>query len=153
RRLAAEAADAALAQVRRAVALAPGAGGRRARRERRAGRRRRALGCAPQLAGRLNEVQALVSVLALAVGAVNVFGAWAVSRRRAGVARLFMLAAAVLTVAGVAYAFTFAGAWWILISGCVLTVVASYLNARLVLGSVAWPNHLARAAAMAALVL
>ena len=98
-------------------------------------------------------MHALVSVLALAVGAVNVFGAWAVSRRRAVVARLFMLAAAVLTVAGVAYAFSFTGAWWILIVGCALTVTASVLNARLVLGSVAWPNHLARAAAMAALIV
>jgi len=98
-------------------------------------------------------VQLLVCLLALAGGAVNVFGAWAVSRRRAVVARLFMLAAAVLTVAGVAYAFSFEGAWWILLAGCVLTVIASFLNARLVIGTVVWPNHLARAAAMAALVV
>lgn len=95
----------------------------------------------------------LVCLLALALGAVNVFGAWAVSRRRAVVARLFMLAAAVLTVAGVAYAFSFAGAWWILLTGAVLTVVASFLNARLVLGRVTWPNHLARVAGVAALVI
>lgn len=98
-------------------------------------------------------MQLLVCVLALAGGAVNVFGAWAVSRRRAAVARLFMLAAVVLTVAGVAYAFSFAGAWWILLAGSVLTVFASFLNARLVLGAVAWPNHLARVAAMTALVV
>lgn len=95
----------------------------------------------------------LVCLLALVLGAVNVFGAWAVSRRRPVVARLFMLAAAVLTVAGVAYAFTFAGAWWILVVGSALTVVASFLNARLVIGKVAWPNHLARFAAVAALVV
>lgn len=95
----------------------------------------------------------LVCLLALAGGAVNVFGAWAVARRRAVVARVFMLAAAVLTVAGVAYFFRFTGAWWILLAGCVLTVTASFLNARLVIGTVAWPNHLARAAAMVGLVM
>lgn len=98
-------------------------------------------------------MQLLVCLLALALGAVNVFGAWAVSRRRAVVARLFMLAATVLTVAGVAYAFSFVGAWWILLAGSVLTVIASFLNARLVIGRVAWPNHLARIAAVACLVI
>lgn len=95
----------------------------------------------------------LLCLLALIAGTVNVFGAWAVSRRRPVVARVFMLAATVLTVAGIAYAFRFQGAWWILLTGSVLTVVASYLNARLVIGTVSWPNHLARGAAMLALVL
>jgi len=98
-------------------------------------------------------VHLLLCLLALIAGTVNVFGAWAVSRRRPVVARLFMLAAAVLTVAGVAYAFKFAGAWWILLTGSALTVVASFLNARLVIGTVKWPNHLLRVAAMVGLVL
>lgn len=95
----------------------------------------------------------LLCLLALIAGTVNVFGAWAVTRRRPVVARLFMLAAAILTVAGIAYAFRFEGAWWILLTGSALTVVASYLNARLVIGTVSWPNHLVRAAVMVALVL
>ena len=94
----------------------------------------------------------LVTVLGLVTAAVNVFGAWAVSRRRPLVSRLFMLSAAVMTVAAVAYAFTFTGAFWILASGAVLTFVASFLNARLVLGEVRWQNHVARGAVLAGLV-
>lgn len=94
----------------------------------------------------------LVTVLGLVTAAVNVFGAWAVSRRRPLVSRLFMLAAAVMTVASVAYAFTFTGAFWILASGAVLTFVASFLNARLVLGQVRWQNHVARGAVLVGLV-
>ncbi len=94
----------------------------------------------------------LVTVLGLATAAVNVFGAWAVSRRRPLVSRLFMLAAAVITVASVAYAYSFPGSFWILLTGALLTFVASFLNARLVLGVVRWQNHLARGAALAGLM-
>ncbi len=94
----------------------------------------------------------LVTVLGLATAAVNVFGAWAVSRRRPLVSRLFMLAAAVVTVASVAYAYSFRGAFWLLLAGALLTFVSSLLNARLVLGVVVWQNHLARGAALAALL-
>ena len=80
-------------------------------------------------------------------------GAWAVSRRRPLVSRLFMLAASVTTVAAVAYAFLFTGAFWILLSGAALTFVSSFLNARLVLGAVTWQNHLARALVLAGLVV
>lgn len=85
--------------------------------------------------------------------AVNAFGAWAVSRRRPMVARLFLLAAMVLTVAGVAYAYRSPGAWWILFGGALLAFVASFLHARLVLGHVAWANHAARGLAFAATLL
>lgn len=95
----------------------------------------------------------LVAVLGLVTAAVNVFGAWAVSRRRPLVSRLFMLAASVTTVAAVAYAFLFTGAFWILLSGAALTFVSSFLNARLVLGEVRWQNHLARALVLAGLVV
>lgn len=94
----------------------------------------------------------LVTVLGLATAAVNVFGAWAVSRRRPLVSRLFLLAAAVMTVASVAYAYAFRGAFWILAAGALLTFGSSLLNAKLVLGEVRWQNHLARGVALAALV-
>ncbi len=82
--------------------------------------------------------------------AVNAFGAWAVSRRRPLVARLFLLAAMVLTVAGVAYGYRASGAWWVLLAGALVAYLASFLHARLVLGKVVWSNHVARGAAFAA---
>jgi hypothetical protein len=97
-------------------------------------------------------VHVLVTVLGLLTAAVNVFGAWAVSRRRPLVSRLFMLAAAVVTVAAVAYAYSFPGSFWLLLAGAVLTFASSFLNARLVLGVVVWQNHLARAGALAVLL-
>jgi len=97
-------------------------------------------------------VHVLVTVLGLATAAVNVFGAWAVSRRRPLVSRLFLLAAAVMTVASVAYAYAFRGAFWILAAGALLTFGSSLLNAKLVLGEVRWQNHLARGAVLAGLV-
>lgn len=94
----------------------------------------------------------LVTVLALVTAAVNVFGAWAVSRRRPMVSRLFLLAAAVTTVAAVAYAYSFRGAFWLLLAGALLTFASSLLNARLVLGAVVWQNHLARGLVLAGLL-
>lgn len=90
--------------------------------------------------------------LALGLVVVNTFGAWAVSRRRPLVARLFLLAAAVLTVTAVAYAYRVDAAWWLLLAGVVVSFVASFLNALLVIGKVVWPNHLLRAAAFALLL-
>jgi hypothetical protein len=95
-------------------------------------------------------VHLVVMLVAFGGVAVNAFGAWAVSRRRPMVARLFLLAAMVLTVAGVAYAYRSPGAWWILLSGAVLAFGASFLHARLVLGKVVWANHVARGLAFAA---
>ena len=87
----------------------------------------------------------VVTVMTVVLAAVNVFGAWAVARRRGFVARLFLLAAAVLVVAAVAYSFRFAGGFRILLAGTATAYLASFLNARLVIGVVQWTNHLARA--------
>ncbi len=91
-------------------------------------------------------------LVALGLVVVNAFGAWAVSRRKPVVARLFLLAAMVLTVAMVAYGFADRVAWWVLLAGTVIGYLASYLNARLVIGKVVWPYHLLRAAVLAALL-
>lgn len=92
----------------------------------------------------------VVTVLTVVLAAVNVFGAWAVARRRGFVARLFLLAAAVLVVAAVAYSFRFPGSFWILTAGTLLAYLASFLNARLVIGTVVWQYHVARALVFAA---
>lgn len=94
----------------------------------------------------------LLLLVALVLTAINTFGAWAVSRRRPLVSRLFLLAAMVLTVTAVAYAYGLWGARWLLTAGAALTFVASFLNAQLVIGKVQWGNHLLRAVALAAVV-
>lgn len=86
----------------------------------------------------------LFVLVALLLTGVNTFGSWAVSRRRPLVARLFLLAAALLTVAAVAYAYGVQEARWFLAGGALATFVASYLNARLVIGRVEWRNHALR---------
>lgn len=83
-------------------------------------------------------------LVALLLTGINTFGSWAVSRRRALVSHLFLLAAAVLMVAAVAYAYRTGAARWLLSTGALLTFVASFLNARLIIGRVEWPNHLLR---------
>jgi len=98
-------------------------------------------------------VHLLLLLVALVLTAINTFGSWAVSRRRPLVARLFLLAAMVLTVTMVAYAYRLEAAWWFLLAGAALTFVASFLNARLVLGKVEWPNHLVRGLALAGVVV
>jgi hypothetical protein len=95
-------------------------------------------------------VHVVVTIMTVVLAAVNVFGAWAVVRRRGFVARLFMLAAAVLVVAAVAYSFRFTGSFWILLTGTLVAYLASFLNARVVIGVVEWPNHAARAVVFAA---
>ena len=91
----------------------------------------------------------LLLLLALVLVAINTFGAWAVSRRKPPVARLFLLAAMLLTVTAVAYAYRLSEAFWFLLAGTLLGYLASFLNARLVLGKVEWPNHLLRAVLLA----
>ncbi len=91
-------------------------------------------------------------VVVLGVVAVNAFGAWAVSRRKPRVSRLFLLSAVVLVVAAVALGYGLHFASWILAAGLGLTWLASYLNARWVLGRVVWRFHALRALAMAALL-
>jgi hypothetical protein len=98
-------------------------------------------------------VHLLLLLLALVLVAINTFGAWAVSRRRPLVARLFLLSAMLLTVTAVAYAYRLSEAFWLLLAGTLLGYVASYLNARLVLGRVEWPNHLLRGVALAAVLV
>jgi len=98
-------------------------------------------------------VRALVIVVVLGVVAVNAFGAWAVSRRKPGVARLFLLGAVVLVVAAVAVAYGLRFAAWILAAGLLIAWLSSYLNARWVLGRVIWRYHLLRALALAALMV
>ena len=92
-------------------------------------------------------------LVVLGVVAVNAFGAWAVSRRKPRVARLFLLSAVVLVVAAVALGYGLRFASWILAVGLVLTWLTSYLNARWVLGRVVWRYHALRALAMAALLV
>lgn len=98
-------------------------------------------------------MRVLVVVLVLGVVAVNAFGAWAVSRRRPSVARLFLLSAVVLVVAAVAVAYGLRFAAWILAGGLVLAWLTSYLNARRVLGRVVWRYHLLRGLALAVLMV
>jgi len=98
-------------------------------------------------------VHVVVTVMTVVLAAVNVFGAWAVARRRGFVARLFLLAAAVLVVAAVAYSYRFTGGFWILLTGTALAYLASFLNARLVIGTVEWPNHIIRALVFTAFVV
>jgi len=97
-------------------------------------------------------VRALVVVLVLGVVSVNAFGAWAVSRRKPGVSRLFLLAAVVLVVSAVAVGYGLRFAAWLLAAGLLLAWLASYLNARRVIGKVVWRYHLLRAVALAALL-
>jgi hypothetical protein len=77
---------------------------------------------------------------------VNAFGAWMVSRRKPWIAGLFMLAAALLAVAfgGIIGFFPYIRV--ILVAGLVLSWLASFLNAHIVLGNVVWRFHLIRAA-------
>ena len=92
-------------------------------------------------------------LVVLGAVAVNAFGAWAVSRRKPRVARLFLLSAVVLVVAAVALGYGLRFASWILAAGLALTWLSSYLNARWVLGRVVWRYHALRALAMLALLI
>ena len=90
---------------------------------------------------------------AFAYAVVDVFGAWTVVRRRPRLSFLFMVAAAVLTVGGVAAAYRLIESWMFVAAGAVASSLASYLNARLILGRVVVVNHLVRAAVGVALVV
>ncbi len=85
-------------------------------------------------------------LLVLAYVVVNTFGAWAVIRRKPWIAGLFMLAAAVLTVAAVALGYALGASLWLVLTGALLASLASLLNARIVLGRVVAWRHLIRAA-------
>lgn len=90
---------------------------------------------------------------AFAYAVVDVFGAWTVVRRLPRLSFLFMTAAAVLTVGGVAAAYGVPETWYFFAAGATASSVASYLNARLVLARVVVVNHAARLAAGIALTL
>lgn len=94
----------------------------------------------------------LVVVAVLALVAVNAFGAWAVSRRMPRLAGLFLLAAVALVIAAVALAYGLRFAVGILGGGLALTWLASYLNARWVLGRVVARHHAVRALSVVALL-
>lgn len=91
-------------------------------------------------------LQALAVAGAALLAVVNTFGAWAVVRRRGSLAFLFFAAAVALTVAAVAVGFGLPGARVGVLIGVVLTSLASYLNARHVMGRVVLARHLLRAA-------
>lgn len=93
----------------------------------------------------------LLAVLAYAV--IDVFGAWAVIRRKPRIAAVFMLAATVLTVAGVALGFDLDAALGLAFAGVLLSSLSSWLNARIVLGRVVWRHHLLRSLLGGALVV
>ena len=95
----------------------------------------------------------VVAVLVAGYAVVNAFGAWAVVRRRGWVAALFMLAAAVLTVAAVALAYGVPVASWLVVVGVVLASAMSFVNAAVILGRVLWRAHILRAAAGVALAV
>lgn len=94
----------------------------------------------------------VVAVLVAGYAVVNAFGAWAVVRRKSWVAALFMLAAAVLTVAAVALAYEVPGSLWLVAIGVVLASIMSFVNAAVMIGRVLWRAHALRAIAGAALV-
>lgn len=98
-------------------------------------------------------VLVLAATTVLAYALVNAFGAWMVVRRKPWIAALFMLAASLLTVSFSALLFRFDDARLILLGGLVLASVASFLNAHIILGSVVWRFHVARAAVGAAIYL
>lgn len=90
---------------------------------------------------------------AVAYSVVNTFGAWTAVRRRPRLAALFMLAASLLVVGGVAAAYHLVEAVWLLAAGAALASLASWLHARWILGRVVPAFHALRAGAGAALVL
>jgi hypothetical protein len=94
---------------------------------------------------------ALAVTGAVLLAVVNTFGAWAVVRRHSSLAFLFFAAAVALTVGAVAVLFGFPGARVGVLVGAVLTSLASYWNARVVIGRVVAVSHLLRAAVGAAL--
>jgi hypothetical protein len=87
----------------------------------------------------------LAALLLVVYAFVNVLGAWAVIRRKALLAWLFMLAAALLLVSAITLVTAPPFSASFLLLGLVSASLASYLNARLVIGRVYWRNHLIRA--------
>jgi hypothetical protein len=98
-------------------------------------------------------VPVVAALLTAAYAVVNVFGAWLISRRKAWVAGLFMLAALTLAVAAAAFLSAIPYTRAILTVGLVLASLASLFNAQVVIGKVVWRNHLVRASIALAIYL
>ena len=92
-------------------------------------------------------LRVLAVLLCFAYAAVNAVGAWAVVRRKPWLAGLFMLTAAVLTIAGVVVAYALREGAWLTAAGALLASAVSLANAQLVLGRVVPRFHLLRLAA------
>lgn len=96
---------------------------------------------------------ALAFVLAVIYAVINALGAWAVIRRKASLAGLFMLAACFLVVAATAMVTALPFARVLLAAGLVLASLASLLYGRMLLGRINWFNQLLRLLAAAAIFL
>lgn len=94
----------------------------------------------------------LLLLASTAYAVVNVFGAWAVVRRKPRLAGLFMLSAAALVVGGVSAAYGLYAAVPILAFGSVAAFLATLVYGRQVVGRYLPADHLSRAAAGAVLV-
>ena len=84
---------------------------------------------------------------------VNAFGAWAVVRRKAWVAGLFLLAAAVLMIAAAAFVSAIPFTRGFLAAGLGLAALASFINARVVFGTARPREHIIRVASSLAFYL
>lgn len=88
----------------------------------------------------------LLMAASFAYAFVDVFGAWTVVRRKPRLSFLFMTAAAILAVGGVAAFYRLPETWTFLAVGAAASSVASWLNARLILGRTVASHHVGRAA-------
>lgn len=91
-------------------------------------------------------LSALVVLSTILYAGINAFGAWAVLNRKNWVSALFLLAASLLVIAAAALIAQRDAALPLLVAGLALASVASFLNARIVIGHVIWRNHLIRLA-------
>lgn len=87
-------------------------------------------------------IVALLGTAALAF--VNGFGAWVSQNRRRWIAALFLSASLLLVMALVTLSYGLRSGLLPLASGLLLTVLSSFLHARLVTAHVVWPNHALR---------
>jgi hypothetical protein len=86
----------------------------------------------------------LAAVATILYALVNAFGAWMVSRRKAWIAMLFLLAASLLVIAFGALVGFFSYTRVILGAGLFTASLASLLNAQIVLGKIVWRFHALR---------
>ena len=85
-----------------------------------------------------------LAIAAFVYAVIDVFGAWTVVRRRPRLSFLFMTAAAILTVGGVAAAHGVPETWTFFAVGAAASSLASLLNARWILDRVVIVNHVGR---------